>query len=103
MPVVSVAVKDAAQSRYYVDPRTVSIVQSYSARNWVHRWLHHGLHSFDLPWLYNQRPLWDIVMVTLLLVGTALCATSWLLAYRVLARKALLVGSRLYGSLNASM
>ena len=93
LPVVSIAIDDSVRTRYYVDPRSVSIVESYSARGWVHRWLHHGLHSFDVPWLYNHRPLWDVVMVTLLLTGTALCATSVLLAYRVLARRVLLVGS----------
>ena len=81
-----------------MDPRTVSIIESYSSRNWVHRWLHHGLHSFDVPWLYNYRPLWDVVMVTLLLTGTALCATSLLLAYRVLALTALLLVSRVLGT-----
>jgi hypothetical protein len=75
----------------------VSIVESYSSRNWVQRWFHHGLHSFDLPWLYNYRPLWDVVVVTLLLAGTALCATSLLLAYRVLARTALLLVPQVLG------
>jgi hypothetical protein len=93
LPVISIAINDAVHTRYYVDPRSVSIIESYSARGWVHRWLHHGLHSFDVPWLYNHRPLWDIVMVTLLLAGTALCATSLLLAYRVIARKVLVVAA----------
>ena len=93
LPVISLTINDAVQTRYYVDPRSVSIIESYSARNWVHRWFHHGLHSFDVPWLYNYRPLWDIVMVTLLLAGTALCATSLLLAYRVVARRVLFVAS----------
>ena len=93
LPVIGLGVDDAVQTRYYVDPRSVSIIESYSSRSWVHRWLHHGLHSFDVPWLYNYRPLWDVVMVTLLLTGTALCATSVLLAYRVLARRVLLAAS----------
>ena len=93
LPVISIAINDSVHTRYYVDPRTVSIIESYSTRGWVHRWLHHGLHSFDVPWLYNHRPLWDIVMVTLLLTGTALCATSVLLAYRVVARRVMFVAT----------
>ena len=89
--------RSGVETRYYVDPRSVSIIESYIAHNWVHRWLHHGLHSFDVPWLYNHRPLWDIVMVTLLLAGTALCATSLLLAYRVLARRALFIAAYFAG------
>jgi hypothetical protein len=33
------------------------------------------------------RPLWDIVVISLMLGGTALCVTSLMLAWRVLARK----------------
>jgi hypothetical protein len=38
--------------------------------------------------LYNYRPLWDIVVITLMLGGTALCVTSLVMTWRVLARKA---------------
>jgi len=58
-----------------------------SVRHTVTRWLFHGLHSLDLPWLYRHRPLWDITVIALMLGGTALCATSLVLAWRVLARK----------------
>ena len=76
-----------ADTRYYIDPKTGRIAGTYSSRNWVNRWLYHGLHSLDFPWLYNYRPLWDIVVITLMLGGTALCVTSLLLTYRVLQRK----------------
>ena len=58
-------VNDAEQTRYYIDPKTARVVGSYSTRNWMSRWLYHGLHSLDFPWLYNHRPLWDIVVITL--------------------------------------
>ena len=35
----------------------------------VERWVYHGLHSLDLPYLYNSRPSWDIVMIVLCLGG----------------------------------
>jgi hypothetical protein len=50
------------------------------------RWLYHGLHSLDLPWLYNYRPAWDIVVIAFMLGGTALCVTSLVLAWRVVGR-----------------
>ena len=53
----------------------------------MNRWLYNGLHSLNFPWLYNYRPLWDIVVITLMLGGTALCVTSLVLAWRVLGRK----------------
>ncbi len=55
------------------------------------RWLYHGLHSLDFPWLYNYRPAWDIVVITFMVGGTALCVTSLMLAWRVLGRKLALV------------
>jgi hypothetical protein len=87
LPVVLAQLNDAEQTRYYIDPKTARVVGNYSSRNWVSRWLYHGLHSFDFPWLYNYRPLWDIVVITFIVGGTALCVTSLILAWRVLGRK----------------
>jgi hypothetical protein len=86
LPVLLVRVNDAEHSRLYVDPKTARIVGSYSTRNWVTRWLYHGLHSLDFPWLYSLRPLWDIVVLTFMLGGTALGFTSAILAWRVVGR-----------------
>jgi len=87
LPVVLAQLNDAEHTRYYIDPKTARVVGNYSSRNWVSRWLYHGLHSFDFPWLYNYRPLWDIVVITFMVGGTALCVTSLILAWRVLGRK----------------
>ncbi len=95
LPVIYVRMNDAVGTRYYIDPKTATIVERYSSREWVSRWLYHGLHSLDLPWLYKYRPLWDIVVITLMLGGAAICVTSLMLAWRVLARKLAVVWSAL--------
>lgn len=87
LPVVYARMNDAVGTRYYIDPGTASVVSQYSARGWVTRWLYHGLHSLDFPWLYKYRPLWDIVVIALMLGGTALCVTSLVLTWRVVARR----------------
>ena len=87
LPVVLAERTSGQQTRYYIDPRTARVVQTYDSSNWVNRWLYNGLHSLNFPWLYNYRPLWDIVVITLMLGGTALCVTSLVLAWRVLGRK----------------
>jgi hypothetical protein len=56
------------------------------------RWLYHGLHSLDAPWLYTHRPAWDIVVITFMLGGTALGVTSLILAWRVVGRTLLRTG-----------
>jgi hypothetical protein len=86
LPVILARLNDAEQTRYYIDPKTARVVGNYSSRNWVTRWLYHGLHSLDFPWLYNHRPAWDIVVITFMVGGTALCVTSLILAWRVLGR-----------------
>ena len=84
---------------YYVDLRTGRIVQSYSTGSRWNRWLYHGLHSMDLPWLYRYRPAWDIVVLTLMLGGTALCITAVVIAWRRLRRKvAMRAARRIYSS-----
>src|SRR4029078_3620607 len=100
LPVVLAVLNDVERTRFYIDPRTASIVGSYSARGWVDRWLYHGLHSLDFPWLYKHRPLWDLVVLPLLVGGNALCATSLVLAWGVLSRnvKGLWRGGRIAAS-----
>jgi uncharacterized membrane protein len=84
LPVILARLNDAEHTRYYIDPKTARVVGSYSSRTWMSRWLYHGLHSLDFPWLYDYRPLWDIVVISFMLGGTALCVTSLVLAWRVL-------------------
>ena len=86
LPVIFVRLSDDENSAYYIDPKTARIVQSYNSRSRRNRWLYHGLHSMDFPWLYNHRPIWDIVVLILLTGGAALCVTSLVLAWRVLRR-----------------
>jgi hypothetical protein len=86
LPGVLAQVDDDQRTRYYIDPRTARIVGTYRARNWASRWLYHGLHSLDFPWLYDHRPLWDIVVIVFMLGGTAISVTSVILAWRVVAR-----------------
>ena len=86
LPVIYARMNDAVGTRYYINPSTARVVDSYSQEGWVSRWLYHGLHSLDFPWLYQYRPLWDIVVITLMLGGTALCVTSLVLTWRVVVR-----------------
>ncbi|MCU1335277.1 MAG: hypothetical protein JWO19_858 [Bryobacterales bacterium] len=89
LPVLFVQLNDEAKSRYYIDPKTAQVVGSYrsNAESWVNRWLYHGLHSINFPWLYNYRPAWDVVVLTLMLGGTSLCVTSVIIGFQLVRRK----------------
>jgi hypothetical protein len=71
---------------YYIDLKTARIVETYNDRSRWNRWLYHGLHSWDLPWLYRNRPVWDIAVLVLLLGGTSLCVTSVIIGFQFLRR-----------------
>jgi hypothetical protein len=89
LPVLFVKLNDEASSQYYIDPKTAQVVGAYrsSPESWVNRWLYHGLHSINFPWLYNYRPAWDIVVLTLMLGGTSLCVTSVIIGFQLVRRK----------------
>jgi len=87
LPALSVQLNDPGASLYYVDLKTARIVQSYVNQTRWNRWLYHGLHSFDLPWLYRHRPAWDFAVLALMLGGTALSVTSMVIGWRRLRHK----------------
>ena len=87
LPVLLVRLKDTQQSTFYIDPRTARVVGGYSSGRWPERWLYHGFHSINLPWLYKHRPAWDLVVLFLMLGGTLLSLTSLVIAWRFLGLK----------------
>jgi len=86
LPVILALMNDAEHTRYYIDPKTATVVGTASDRNFWRRWLYNGLHSLNFPWLYDYRPLWDIVVITFMLGGLALSLTSLTLAWRAIGR-----------------
>lgn len=75
LPVLRISLDDNIRTQIYVDLRTGRIVRRYGTRGRIERWLYHGLHSVDLPWLYSHRPLWDALVLALMLGGFALSVT----------------------------
>jgi hypothetical protein len=69
LPVLRVKFADRLQTWLYIDPRTSQIVANVHRYSRVERWLYNGLHSLDFRFWYSKRPLWDLVMITLLLGG----------------------------------
>jgi hypothetical protein len=76
LPVIRARYQDASATWLYVDPGRGAIVRKEERSSRVNRWLYHGLHSLDFPALYWRRPLWDIVMILLLLGGLGSAVTA---------------------------
>jgi hypothetical protein len=87
LPVLRVRYADADSTWLYLDPNLGTMTKQDWGGRW-NRWLYHGLHSLDFPFLYYQRPLWDIVLIVLSIGGTVLSASTLVPSWRRLARHA---------------
>ncbi|MGE3843189.1 MAG: PepSY domain-containing protein [Vicinamibacterales bacterium] len=95
LPVLRVRFADADETWLYLDPRRGAVVQKSTSTSRLRRWLYQGFHSLDFPFLYYQRPLWDVVVIGLSLGGLALSVTTLLPAWRRLRRHARVIGTGL--------
>jgi hypothetical protein len=87
LPVLRVRYDDRRRTWLYLEPSRGTMVKQDVGGRW-NRWLYHGLHSLDFPFLYNRRPLWDVVLLVLSAGGLALSVTTLLPSWRRLARHA---------------
>jgi hypothetical protein len=87
LPVLRVRYADPRRTWLYFDPRRGTIVRKEERLTRLNRWLYHGLHSFDFPFLYYQRPLWDLVVVLLSIGGIVLSATTLTASWRRVRRR----------------
>jgi heme exporter protein D len=78
LPVWRARLDDTQQTRLYLDPVTGQLIRAVDANGRAYRRLMHGLHSLDLPGL-RLRPIWDLVVLPLLVMVTLVCATgTWM-------------------------
>jgi hypothetical protein len=88
LPVLRVRYADPQETWLYIDPFRGSVVWREEWTSRIRRWLYNGLHKFDFPVIYDNRPLWDISIVVLSIGGLVLTVTTLLPAYRRLRRHA---------------
>jgi hypothetical protein len=88
LPVLRVRFADPPRTWLYLDPGLGAIVRKEERLTRVNRWLYHGLHSLDFPFLYARRPLWDLVLIVLSIGGLVSSVTALLPAWRRLRRHA---------------
>lgn len=88
LPVLRVRYGDPQHTWLYFDPRRGTVVRKEERLSRMNRWLYHGLHSFDFPWLYYRRPLWDVLVIAFSAGGIVLSATTLTASWRRLRRHA---------------
>jgi hypothetical protein len=87
LPVLRVRYDDAAETWLYLTPSPGQILK-IELSDRANRWGYYGLHGLDFAFLYRHRPLWDIVVVALLVGVGVSSVTTIVPAYRRLARHA---------------
>ncbi len=88
LPVLRVRYDDAASTWLYFNPYRGTIDRKEERLTRANRWLYHGLHSLDFPFLHTRRPLWDVVVIALSLGGMLVSVTSLGQRWRRLRRHA---------------
>jgi uncharacterized iron-regulated membrane protein len=86
LPVVRVRFADDDKTWFHLDPLTGQVLERSTSTNRLYRWLYNGLHSWDIRWLWERRPLWDIAMITFMSGGILLSILGVIVGVRRLRR-----------------
>jgi hypothetical protein len=82
LPIWRLKFDDPRSSWLYIDPQRGAISERYERSGRIARWLYHGLHSWDFPFLWRHRPAWDIVVIALNAGGVFLSGTGIVIGFR---------------------
>jgi hypothetical protein len=72
LPIIRIEFADDARTWFHINVHTGQVIERSTATNRLFRWLYNGLHSWDILWLWERRPLWDIAVISFSLGGLAL-------------------------------
>lgn len=82
LPIIRVRFDDSQHTWFHLDPLTGQILDRSTRTNRVYRWLYNGLHSFDIWWLWQRRPLWDLCVIVFSLGGLMLSVIGVVIGWR---------------------
>lgn len=86
LPAYRATFNDREETWYYIDASTGELLFRSTSIGRVQRWLYNGLHSLDFQFLLTNRPLWDLVVLTLSVAGVVFSCTSIIIAWRRIKR-----------------
>jgi len=87
LPYWRLSLHDERDSVMYVDPSRALMAQHLTRAGRWERWLYHGLHSIDLPGLYQHRAAWRTLLIAAMSVGAALSLLGFAMTFRKLGRR----------------
>ncbi|SFG99840.1 peptidase [Methylobacterium gossipiicola] len=86
LPVLRVRFDDPAATWAYLDPETGELLARLDRSGRIDRWLFAAPHRFDFAILTRHRPVWDVLMWSLNLLGAGIALTGIVLGWRRLRR-----------------
>jgi len=82
LPVYRIALNDDESTLYYLNPTTGALLLRVDSAERGYRWLFNGLHRWDFTATLRSRPLWDVIVLFLLVGSTVGVITGVYLAVR---------------------
>lgn len=74
LPYARIALQDPERTTFYIDPERAELLRHYTDLKRLERWLYNGLHSFDIPGLYEHRSVWRSLVIACMALGAGLSA-----------------------------
>lgn len=87
LPALRVQFDDGESTWFDIDLNSGNIILRHTNTSRVYRWLYNGLHSLDFIYLLERRPLWDIVVLVLSIIGLAFSLTAVMIGWRRLLQQ----------------
>lgn len=94
LPVWRARLADPRGTLIYIDAKTGKIIRVVDAASRGSRWLSSAFHDFDWPWI-RGRPVWDLMVLPLLLGVTVSCGIGTWLSFSRIGRDARAFGARM--------
>lgn len=85
-PVYRAKFNDSESTWYHIDVGSGEIVNRVTDASRRERWLFNGLHSLDFQFLLRNRPIWDILLILLCLLGFVFSLTAVVIGWRRLLK-----------------
>jgi len=82
LPVLRVRFDDPAATWLYIDPVRGVLMARFDRSARFDRWVYHGLHSLDFPFLWPYRPWWDLVVIVLCTGGLVVSVSGVVIGYQ---------------------
>lgn len=82
LPMLRIKYADASRTWFHIDVVRGELLERSTQVNRLYRWLYNGLHSWDILWLWERRPLWDITVISFSLGGLSLSLLGVVVGWR---------------------